>query len=87
MHDPDPIVETLSELRHGLPALAAGRGWQAEQTLHHRAALCPLVQCIEQGVHGILCFLRIGDEAIEITGCRQRCCARRSHKPPCEPDG
>jgi hypothetical protein len=54
MHDPDPVVETLSELRHGLPALAAGRGWQAEQTLHRRAALCPLGQCIEQGVRGIL---------------------------------
>ena len=63
------IVATLAGLRRGLPALASGQGWQSEQTLHQRAELRPLVECIEHGVNSILRFLHIGDEAFEITGC------------------
>ena len=63
------IGATLAELRRGLPELASGRGWQSEQTLHRRAALRPLAECIERGVQSVLRFLRIGDEPFEITGC------------------
>ncbi|MCW3480974.1 2OG-Fe(II) oxygenase family protein [Neisseriaceae bacterium JH1-16] len=61
------VLGVLAELR---PAdLAPGLGWQSEQTLHQRAELRPLVDCIELAARGILRFLRIGYDAIEITGC------------------
>jgi uncharacterized protein (TIGR02466 family) len=63
------ILGTLDELRRHLPALEAGRGWQSEQTLHEREEFRELASCALQGARSILRFLRIGVEAIEITGC------------------
>jgi uncharacterized protein (TIGR02466 family) len=63
------ILATLAELRRGLPALAAGQGWQSAHTLHEREEFRELVACVDRGTNSILRFLRIGLDAYEITGC------------------
>lgn len=63
------ILRVLDSLRREKPALAAGQGWQSEQALHEREEFRDLVACIRHEANGILRFLRIGYEAIEITAC------------------
>jgi uncharacterized protein (TIGR02466 family) len=63
------ILPALAEMRRELPPLAHGRGWQSAQDLHHREELRELVSCVERGVTSVLRFLRIGDDAFEITAC------------------
>jgi len=63
----DAVLPVLGELRPAV--LGPGLGWQSEQTLHQRTELQPLLDCIDQAVQGVLRFLRIGYDAIEITGC------------------
>lgn len=63
------ILGTLEALRRGQPRLAAGRGWQSEQTLHHREELGDLVACVNRAAKSVLQFLRVGYDAFEITGC------------------
>jgi uncharacterized protein (TIGR02466 family) len=65
----EKILTTLEGMRRGLPKLAAGQGWQSEQTLQQREELRDLVSCIERAAKGILQFLRIGYDAFEVTGC------------------
>jgi len=63
------VLATLQRLRRDLPVLKAGEGWQSEQTLHLRDEFKELVSCINNATKSILRFLRIGEEAFEITGC------------------
>ena len=63
------MLAALARMRRDLPALEPGQGWQSEQTLHQRAEFLELVSCVSQVAKTILGFLRIGDEAFEITGC------------------
>lgn len=63
------ILETLEGLRCDMPALAPGQGWQSETTLHEREEFLELVSCVSHVAKTILRFLRIGEEAFEITGC------------------
>jgi len=69
-----------------VPKLAPGQGWQSEQTLHRREELGDLVSCVHDATRGVLRFLRIGQEAFEITGCWATVLARgashRSHSHP-----
>ena len=61
------IRAALADLRRGLPPLEAGRGWQSQQALHEREDFRDLVLCVRRGVTSILRFLRIGQDAFEIT--------------------
>ena len=63
------ILALLESMRRDLQRLEAGRGWQSEQTLHEREELRDLVACVSNATRSVLRFLRIGDEAFEITGC------------------
>src|SRR5207302_10374287 len=63
------VLATLEGLRQDLPPLESGRGWQSEQTLHERKEFMELVSCVSNLAKSILRFLRIGQEAFEITGC------------------
>ena len=63
------ILATLERMRRDLPKLEPGRGWQSEQTLHERDEFEDLVSCVRDVTKSILRFLRIGNEAFEITGC------------------
>jgi uncharacterized protein (TIGR02466 family) len=63
------ILPALAEMRRELPPLAHGRGWQSAQDLHRRDELRELVSCVERGATSVLRFLRIGNDAFEITAC------------------
>jgi uncharacterized protein (TIGR02466 family) len=63
------VVTTLTRLKSDLPALEPGQGWQSEQALHKREELQGLVACVNSVAKSVLRFLRIGEEAFEITGC------------------
>src|SRR3990172_7059678 len=54
--------------REGLPRPAAGEGWQSRRDLHHLTEFRDLAMCVERGGRSVLHFLRIGYEAIQITG-------------------
>jgi uncharacterized protein (TIGR02466 family) len=59
----------LADMRRTSPPISPGQGWQSETALHERAELRDLIACIRHVANGILRFLRIGDEKLEITGC------------------
>lgn len=63
------ILATLERIRRDLPELGPGRGWQSEQTLHEREEFRDLISCVNNAAKSVLRFLRIGDDAFEITGC------------------
>ena len=63
------ILAALESIRHDLPKLGVGQGWQSEQTLHEREEFRDLVACVNNAVRSVLRFLRIGYDAFEITGC------------------
>lgn len=63
------ILAMLEVARRDLPEIALGQGWQSDQTLHEREELRDLISCIHNATKSILRFLRIGDDAFEITGC------------------
>lgn len=63
------ILATLERMRRDLPKLEHGQGWQSEHTLHERREFQGLATCVSNAAKSVLRFLRIGDQAIEITGC------------------
>jgi uncharacterized protein (TIGR02466 family) len=62
-------LAALARLRQDLPSLAPGEGWQSIQTLHELEEFRELVTSARQAVAGILRFLSIGYDAVELTGC------------------
>ena len=63
------IIALLASIRRRLPQLAPGKGWQSEQTLHQRDQLRELVDCVYRAARSVLRSLRVGYDAVEITGC------------------
>ena len=63
------ILATLGRMRRDLPALEPGQGWQSEAKLHEHEEFLELVSCVRHVARTILRFLRIGQEALDITGC------------------
>ena len=63
------VLAALSDLRRELPPLAAGEGWQSVQTLHERDDFRDLVDCVHDAARGILQFLKISYDAVEISAC------------------
>jgi len=63
------VLPTLEALRRDLPTLEPHQGWQSEQSLHLRDEFQELISCVSNATKSILQFLRIGQEAFEITGC------------------
>ena len=63
------VLTTLETLRRDLPTLELRQGWQSEQTLHLRDEFQELISCVNDATKSVLRFLRIGQEAFEITGC------------------
>jgi uncharacterized protein (TIGR02466 family) len=59
----------LASLREDAPALARGQGWQSEHALHRHEALGELCRCVEAAMRSVLRFMRVGTDALEITGC------------------
>jgi len=79
-------MATLAGLRHDLPILGPGHGWQSEQTLHEREEFHELTSIVDLVAMSILRFLRIGHDAVEITGCWATVLAKgavhKSHSHP-----
>jgi uncharacterized protein (TIGR02466 family) len=79
-------LAALARLRQDLPPLAPGEGWQSIQTLHELEAFRELVLNVQQAVAGILKFLSIGYDAVELTACWATVLARgashRIHRHP-----
>jgi uncharacterized protein (TIGR02466 family) len=64
----DPrILGVLESMRRDRPV--AGEGWQSATALHEQEALRELVACVDHATRSVLRFLRIGDDALRITGC------------------
>src|SRR5947207_4536067 len=80
------ILGALDALRRDLPKLEPGRGWQSEQALHEREEFVDLVAYVNDAIRSVLRFLRIGNDAFEITGCwatvLAKGAAHRAHSHP-----
>lgn len=80
------ILAMLEGARRDLPEIGLGQGWQSDQMLHEREELRELISCIRNATKSILRFLRIGDDAFEITGCWATVLAKgamhRAHSHP-----
>jgi uncharacterized protein (TIGR02466 family) len=63
------VLGLLHSLRQGLPALSTGEAWQSGHALHGREELRQLCDCVVRAAGSVLQFLKIGDAAIEVTGC------------------
>lgn len=63
------IMTAITAMRRSRPELTAGQGWQSERNLHERDELQELGASIQQAARTVLRFLRVGYDAVEITGC------------------
>ena len=63
------ILAAIEAMEGETPELEPGQGWQSEQNLHEREDFQDLVACVNKAAQGALRFWRIGDKAIELTGC------------------
>jgi uncharacterized protein (TIGR02466 family) len=80
-------LPALARMRQDLPPLSLGQGWQSMQTLHELGEFRDLIASAQQIVAGILRFLRVGHDAVEITGCWATVLARgAAHKLHCHPN-
>jgi uncharacterized protein (TIGR02466 family) len=63
------ILAAIACMRPEDVELGYGQGWQSDQDLHEREEFQDLVSCVHKVAKGALRFWRIGDNAIELTGC------------------
>ena len=63
------ILLALARMRRAAPQLAPGQGWQSDKTLHDLEEFRDFVSCAINAAKSVLRFLRIGCDAVEITGC------------------
>jgi uncharacterized protein (TIGR02466 family) len=64
----EKILATLSGMRRGVK-LSPGEAWQSEKALHECEELGDFVACVHDAARGVVRFLRIGYDALEVTGC------------------
>ena len=80
------ILAALERMRRDAPQLASGQGWQSDKTLHELEEFRDFVACANDAAQSVLRFLRIGCDAIEITGCWANVLAKgaahRAHSHP-----
>ena len=80
------IITKLDQIRQTVPEIASGQAWQSDQDLHKWDEFHELVSCVNDSVRHVLDFLKIGDEAFEITGVwanvNARGAAHRMHSHP-----
>lgn len=63
------VRESLEAQNPRLAELAPGKGWQSDQRLHTLEDYADLVACIMRSAGSVLKLLKVGYEAIELTGC------------------
>jgi len=88
VHEPidASALALLHSLRQGLPELKTGEAWQSGHALQAREELRELCNCVRRAAASVLQFLKIGEEAMEITGCWANAyapgAAHRAHSHP-----
>ncbi len=65
----EAIVTKLAALRRGTANPAAGRGWQSGHDLHELHEFRELTESIGVTVRDVLDYLRVGEVALEMSGC------------------
>jgi uncharacterized protein (TIGR02466 family) len=63
------ILQVINEINPDMAEIPPGGSWQSGQDLHSRKQLVDLIACIDSTAQTILQFLKVGYDAIEITGC------------------
>lgn len=63
------MLAAIARLRRDLPPLEPGQGWQSAQDLHRQEDFGELADRIGMAAAGILRFLKLGCEALELTAC------------------
>ncbi len=61
-------ISKLDQIRQTMPELAPGQSWQSDQDLHKFDEIRELVSCVNDAVGCVLDFLKIAEDAFEITG-------------------
>lgn len=63
------VLQAIAEISPDFADIPPGGSWQSGQDLHNCDQLVDLVSCIHSTAQTVLRFLKVGDSAIEITGC------------------
>ena len=63
------ILQVIKQINPDLAEIPPGGSWQSGQDLHYREQLVDLISCIRNTAQTVLQFLKVGDNAIEITAC------------------
>ena len=63
------VLKVLAGLRRSVRPLQSGEGWQSKHDLHNSEYFAELVACVNAVAIEVLGFLKIGHEAVTITGC------------------
>lgn len=63
------FLEVINQINPDLDEIPRGGSWQSGQDLHNREEFEDLTSCIHSTAQTVLRFLKIDDNAIEITGC------------------
>ncbi|MGH8224048.1 MAG: 2OG-Fe(II) oxygenase family protein [Woeseiaceae bacterium] len=63
------VLRDLDEINGDIGGIPPGSSWQSRQDLHRRERFADLVSCIHGTAQTVLRFLKVGYDAIEITGC------------------
>lgn len=63
------IREALNNIHPRLADMAPGAAWQSDYDLHQLKEFSELMSCIHSTTQTILRFLKVGYDAVEVTGC------------------
>jgi len=63
------ILRAVAELTRDRPITARGEVWQSRHDLHERPAFSGLMDVVSAAVTDVLGFLKIGYDAVRVTGC------------------
>ncbi len=63
------ILQLINQINPDLAKISPGGSWQSGQDLHKHEQLEDLVSYIDSTAQTVLRFLKVGDNAIEITAC------------------
>jgi len=70
------VLHVINQIKPDWAELPPGASWQSGQGLHIREELVDLVLCLDSTAQTVLRFLKIGHNAIDITGCWANISAR-----------
>ena len=63
------VINVLNRMNPNLADIPAGGSWQSDHQLYEDEELADLISCIHSTAKTVLQFLKVGYDAIEVTGC------------------